>query len=62
MAYDAYTSWSTELLFKVKPKMDPLGILPATDYSTCLKVSANGISVCVPDPSSGKCDHAYVCM
>mmetsp|Transcript_28020 Transcript_28020/g.39890 ORF Transcript_28020/g.39890 Transcript_28020/m.39890 type:complete len:1087 (+) Transcript_28020:36-3296(+) len=38
-----------ELLFKVKPKVDPLGILNPSDYSTTLKVSANGISVCAPD-------------
>ncbi len=28
-----------ELIFKVKPKSDPLNVLPATDYSTSLKVS-----------------------
>jgi hypothetical protein len=31
-----------ELVFKVKPKIDPLGVLPSTDYSTSLRVSANG--------------------
>jgi hypothetical protein len=41
-----------ELLFKVKPKVDPLGVLPSTDYSTSLKVSANGISVCIPQLDS----------
>ena len=41
-----------ELAFKVKPKVDPLGVLPAGDYSTSLKVSANGISVCTPDMAS----------
>ena len=41
-----------ELTFKVKPKVDPLGVLPAADYSTSLKVSANGISVCTPDLTS----------
>ncbi len=41
-----------ELIFKVKPKLDPLQVLPATDYSTSLRVSANGISVCIPDPLS----------
>lgn len=43
-----------ELLFKVKPKVDPLGVLPSTDYTTSLRVSANGISVCVPDNSQSK--------
>eukprot|EP01038_Epipyxis_sp_PR26KG_P004272 gene4272-6051_t len=42
-----------ELVFKVKPKVDPLGVLPATDYSTSLKVSANGISVCTPANDQG---------
>lgn len=41
-----------ELNFKVKPKVDPLGVLPASDYSTTLKVSANGISVCTPDANN----------
>lgn len=41
-----------ELVFKVKPKVDPLGILPATDYSTSLKVSSYGVSVCTPVPGS----------
>eukprot|EP00981_Chlorochromonas_danica_P010260 scaffold3058_cov165-Ochromonas_danica.AAC.51 len=40
-----------ELVFKVKPKLDPLQSLPSTDYSTALKVSANGVSVCIPDPN-----------
>lgn len=49
-----------ELLFKVKPKVDPLGVLPSTDYSTSLKVSANGISVCTPSPSgSGPVDREH---
>lgn len=38
-----------ELLFKVKPKLDPLQTLPSTDYSTTLRVSANGVSVWAPD-------------
>lgn len=38
-----------ELIFKVKPKLDPLQALPAADYSTAFKVSANGVSVCIPD-------------
>ena len=32
-----------ELVFKVKPKVDPTGILPATDYTTSLRVSAHGM-------------------
>lgn len=40
-----------ELVFKVKPKLDPLQVLPSTDYSTSLKVSAQGISVTTPDPN-----------
>ena len=43
-----------DLVFKVKPKVDPMGILPATDYSTSLKVSAHGVSVCTPDSSSSQ--------
>jgi hypothetical protein len=38
-----------ELVFKVKPKVDPLGVLPSTDYTTSLKVSAHGISVTTPN-------------
>lgn len=45
-----------EVDFKVKPKVDPLGILPSTDYSTSLKVSANGISVCTPDANNNGFD------
>lgn len=41
-----------ELVFKVKPKLDPLQILPATDYTTSLKVSAYGVSVTAPDTNS----------
>lgn len=41
-----------ELVFKVKPKLDPLQILPASDYSTALKVSAYGVSVTAPDANS----------
>jgi hypothetical protein len=41
-----------ELIFKVKPKVDPLGLMPATDYSTTLRISAHGISVCIPDINS----------
>jgi hypothetical protein len=46
-----------ELLFKVKPKVDPLGALNPTDYSTSLRVSANGVSVCVPDQSQTKASY-----
>jgi len=42
-----------EVVFKVKPKVDPLGILPSNDYSTSLKVSAHGISVTTPSPNKG---------
>lgn len=38
-----------DLVFKVKPKIDPLGNLPSKEYSTSLKVSSNGISVTTPD-------------
>jgi hypothetical protein len=41
-----------DLVFKVKPKSDPVGILPANDYSTALHVSALGVTVCAPDLSS----------
>lgn len=41
-----------ELLFKVKPKVDPVGLLPSADYTTSLKVSAHGISVTIPDANS----------
>ena len=41
-----------ELVFKVKPKVDPLSVLNPSDYSTSLKVSANGISVCTPSPAN----------
>jgi hypothetical protein len=41
-----------ELVFKVKPKVDPMGILPATDYSTSLRISSHGVSVCTPDMSA----------
>ena len=43
-----------ELLFKVKPKVDPLGVLPSTDYTTSLKVSAHGISVTTPGAKEGQ--------
>lgn len=42
-----------EIVFKVKPKVDPLGNLNGSEYSTSLKVSANGISVCAPDYNTG---------
>jgi hypothetical protein len=40
-----------ELLFKVKPKIDPIGNLPTNDYTTTLFVSAHGVSVRAPDMS-----------
>lgn len=46
-----------ELLFKVKPKVDPLGALNPQDYSTSLRVSANGVSVCVPDQNQTKASY-----
>ena len=42
-----------EIIFKVKPKQDPSDSLPATDYSTALKISAHGVSVTVPVSGSG---------
>jgi hypothetical protein len=45
-----------ELIFKVKPKVDPLSVLNPNDYSTILKVSANGIAVTSPNPISGGSD------
>ena len=48
-----------ELVFKVKPKMDPLSVLNSSDYSTSLKVSANGISVTSPNPLAGGADHEH---
>jgi hypothetical protein len=41
-----------ELIFNVKPKLDPMQNLPAFDYTTALKVSAHGVSVTIPDPNS----------
>jgi hypothetical protein len=41
-----------ELVFKVKPKVDPMGVLPATDYSTTLRISSHGVSVRTPDTSA----------
>ena len=41
-----------ELIFKVKPKVDPVGLLPSSDYTTSLKVSAHGISVTIPDANA----------
>lgn len=48
-----------ELIFKVKPKVDPLGVLPATDYSTALKVSASGVSVTTPDPTNNGAEREH---
>lgn len=36
--------------FKVKTKVDPLGVFNAMDYSTTLLVSANAVCVVAPDP------------
>lgn len=38
-----------ELLFKVKPKVDPTGALNQQDYSTALKASAFGVSVAIQE-------------
>ncbi len=48
-----------ELTFKVKPKVDPSHLLNPNDYSTSLKVSANGISVCTPAPSNPSQDFEH---
>jgi len=48
-----------ELVFKVKPKVDPLTQFNSTDYSTSLKVSANGISVTSPNQITGSPDHEH---
>lgn len=48
-----------ELNFKVKPKVDPSHLLNPNDYSTSLKVSANGISVCTPAPSNPSADFEH---
>lgn len=51
-----------ELPFYVKPKVDPLNVLCSTDYSTKLKISAQGISVCSPDPNAkdgGEKEHYF---
>lgn len=48
-----------ELVFKVKPKVDPLTQFNSTDYSTSLKVSANGISVTSPNQVTGSPDHEH---
>ena len=37
------------IFVQVKPKVDPLGMLNPNDYTTSLRVSAHGVSVCVPD-------------
>jgi hypothetical protein len=38
-----------ELAFRVKTKSDPLDTLPQSDYSTVLRISAFGVSVCAPE-------------
>lgn len=42
-----------DLVFKVKPKVDPTGNLNQQDYSTTLKVSANAVTLMGPDPQGG---------
>lgn len=39
--------------FKVKAKVDPLGVFNPVDYSTTMQVSANGIRVTTPDVPGG---------
>jgi hypothetical protein len=39
-----------ELEFKVKPKVDALGVFNQQDYSTTIRVSANAVTVTAPDP------------
>lgn len=39
--------------FKVKAKVDPLGVFNPVDYSTTLQVSANGIRVVTPEVPGG---------
>jgi hypothetical protein len=39
-----------DLEFKVKAKVDPLGVFNAMDYSTSILVSANAVCVVAPDP------------
>lgn len=39
-----------DIEFKVKAKVDPLGVLNPMDYSTSLMVSANAVCVVAPDP------------
>eukprot|EP01042_Synura_sphagnicola_P002686 gene2686-3262_t len=45
-----------ELVFKVKAKADPTSTLNGTDYSTLIKVSAFGVSVCAPDSAASSKD------
>lgn len=49
------------LEFKVKAKVDPLGVFNPVDYSTTLKVSANGVSVTTPDPP-GSMNEKEICF
>jgi len=39
-----------DIEFKVKAKVDPLGVFNAMDYSTSVMVSANAVCVVAPDP------------
>ena len=41
-----------EVRFNVKPKQDPSGILPQSDYSTSFRISAHGVSVVIPNPNA----------
>lgn len=48
-----------ELTFFVKPKVDPIGTLPSSDYTTVLKVSSNGVSVTCPDVSNAAIEREH---
>jgi hypothetical protein len=50
-----------DLIFKVKAKVDPIGVFNPIDYSTTLRVSANGVSVTTPDPP-GSTNEKRVCF
>lgn len=41
-----------EVRFSVKPKQDPSGILPQSDYSTSFRLSAHGVSISIPNPNA----------
>jgi hypothetical protein len=48
-----------ELVFMVKPKNPPHNLLPVNDYSTALKISAHGVSVCAPDRNGVEKEHFF---